>query len=373
MDEGAAGRLQRFRDLLREREIPMAFVFDPYNICYLTGYWTILSGIPGTEALLAVPAEGRPWLAVPGLELTLARELAPQIDDIRYLRPAATTVHGRSMRAQTVPELVRDATSSIPRDAPVGLDRLLLRMDREAALKDGLGAHRLIDLTQALVTMRGSKDPSEQRAIRESARVVSKAATAIEEALRPGVAENDLAAEAVRVIWAHGGTITHLVVASGPRGAHPHALPSARAAQSGEFVVVDIGVLRSNYWAEIARTYVVGRPTSEQSRLLGLVAEAQAAARRALRPGVPARDVDAAARTVLRDAGYDDGTYIHTTGHGLGVMGPDAPAIGAHVTTPIPVNATVTLEPGLYFPGSGGIRIEDSFLVKENGLECWTA
>jgi len=373
MDRGGTSeRLRRFQDHLRERAIPLALVFDPFNICYLTGYWTILSGLPGTDEVLAVPDRGEPWLAVPGLELTLAHELCPQIADIRHLRPLETTVHGRSVPAQTVPQLVSAALSSIAGGGLVGLDVSLLRTDKYRALADALRSHQVADLSQDLGGMRASKDPVEQQTIRENSAVVSEAAAAIAEVLRPGVTENTLAAEAVRVIWANGGTITHLVVASGPRGALPHALPTARAVQPGEFVVVDIGVLRSNYWTEIARTYVAGRPTSEQTHLLALVQDAQNASRRALRAGVPARDVDAAARNVLRDAGYDDGTYTHSTGHGLGVMGPDAPVIAPHNAAPIPLNATVTLEPGLYFPGTGGIRIEDSFLVTPSGAECWT-
>ena len=368
----ASERLGRFQETLHQREIPLALVFDPFNICYLTGYWTILSGLPGTDALLGVPERGEPWLAVPGLELTLAREQCPSIADIRHLRPLETTVHGRSVPAQTVPQLVRAAVGALPGDAPVGIDVSLLRTDKHRALADAVRPREVADLTLDLAAMRASKDADELRVIRENSAVVSEAAAAISEALRPGVTENALAAEAVRVIWAQGGTITHLVVASGARGALPHALPTARAVEPGDFVVVDIGVLRDNYWTEIARTYVAGRPTSDQSRLLALVEEAQHASRRALRAGVPARDVDAAARTVLREAGYDDGTYTHSTGHGLGVMGPDAPVIAPHNDAPIPLHSTVTLEPGLYFPGSGGIRIEDSFLVTERGAECWT-
>lgn len=371
-NQGASERLHRFQELLRQREIPLGMVCDPFNICYLTGYWTILSGLPGTDALLAVPDRGEPWLAVPGLELTLARELTPQITDIRHLRPIETTVHGRSVPAQTVPQLVRAALDSAPANAPIGLDASLLRTDKSQALADALRTRRVVDLSPELAVMRASKDPFEQQAIREASGVVSRAAAAISEALRPGVTENTLAAEAVRVIWANGGTITHLVAASGPRGALPHALPTGRRVEAGDLVVVDIGVLRNNYWAEIARTYVCGRPSAEQARLLALVQNAQNASRRVLRAGVPARDVDHAARQVLRDAGYDDGTYTHTTGHGLGVMGPDAPVIGAHNPAPIPLKATVTLEPGLYFPDVGGIRIEDSFLVTERGYECWT-
>ncbi len=369
----ASNRLERLQAHLREQQVRLALVFDPQNICYLTGYWTILSGIPGTDTLLAVPSEGAPWLAVPGLEVTLAREQCPWISDIRYLRPAATLVEGRRVPAQTILQVVEGALAALPRESPIALDASLLRMDKSSTIVPLLRGRRTVDLVLALASMRASKDPDERRWIQESATIVSKAADAIARSARPGVTENDLAAEAVRVIWLHGGTITHLVVGSGPRGAIPHALPTERTVEPGDFIVVDIGVLRGNYWAEIARTYVAGAPTAEQARLLNLVGQAQVAARRAVRPGIPANEVDEAARSVLRKAGFDDAVYIHSTGHGLGIMGPDAPVIAPHMTAPVPLHATLTLEPGLYFPGWGGLRIEDSFFVSETSLECWTA
>ena len=364
-------RMQRVQAWLRDEGVPVAFVVDPANICYLTGYWTILSGIPGTETLLVVPASGTPFLAVPGLEVTLGQEQCPGLE-VRYLRPAETQVGGRRRPAQTVGHLVTQALSSVPAAAPVGIDASLMRADRHAVLMEHVRGHPVKDLTPWLATQRASKDAVEQQRTRASARIVVEAADAIARALRPGVTEQALASEAVRVIWARGGTISHLVVAGGPRAALPHALPTARPVGAGEFLVVDIGVFHEHYWAEIARTYVAGTPTAEQSRLLALVGRAQMAARKALRAGVRACDVDEAARAVLRDAGFDDGVYIHSTGHGLGIMGMDAPAVAAHNTAPIPLNAALTIEPGLYFPGSGGIRIEDSFLVRESEGECLT-
>jgi Xaa-Pro aminopeptidase len=363
--------MKRAQAHLRERGVPLGFVFDPFNICYLTGYWTILSGIPGTEAVLAVPAGGAPWLAVPGLEVTLAQEQCPGLE-VRYLRPTDTRAHGERRSRQTVSTLLGQALTALPAGVPVGADESLLRADRRDAFVEIVRDHPVHDLTAWLGAQRASKDAVEQDRLRASARIVVQAAEAIARALRPGATEEALASEAVRVIWAQGGTISHLVVASGPRAALPHALPTSKPVAPGEFVVIDIGVFHNQYWSEIARTFVVGTPTPEQARLLALVGRAQAAARAALRPGVPARDVDEAARSVLRDAGFDDGTYIHSTGHGLGIMGMDAPAIAPHNTAPVPLNAAVTIEPGLYFPGSGGIRIEDSFLVKETGAESLT-
>ena len=364
-------RVQRVRTFLKAEGIPIALIFDPFNICYLSGYWTILSGIPGTESLLAIFESSTPWLAVPGLEVTLAREQCPDFD-IRYLRPAETRVDGRPQPAQTVGQLVSQALEALRPGTPVGVDATLLRSDRRDTLMEYLRVHPVKDLTPWLAAQRASKDAVEQDRVRASARIVAEAAAAIARVLRPGVTELALASEAVRVIWGYGGTVSHLVVASGPRAALPHALPTARVVDSGEFLVVDIGVFHEQYWAEIARTFVAGTPTAEQSRLIGLVGRAQGAARGALKAGVRASDVDEAARGILRDAGFDDGVYIHSTGHGLGIMGMDAPAIAPHNSAPVPLNAAVTIEPGLYFPGSGGIRIEDSFLVRASGAECLT-
>jgi len=368
----AVQRLERFQAQLQKQQVPLALVGDPFNVCYLTGYWTILSGIPGTEQMLAVPAEGKPWLAVPGLEETLARTQCPDVADIRYLRPGETLVHGERRPAQTVPQYIRSAVGALPPGAAVGVDASPLRTDRYRALEETLSGRRIVDLAPQLAAMRAGKDPDEVALIRQAAVITAKAAAAIFHLLRPGITENDLAAEAVRVIWANGGTISHLVVASGPRGAIPHALPTGRAVGRGEFVVVDIGVYWSNYWAEIARTFIAGAAAAGQARQLDVVQQAQTAARGALRVGAPAREVDEAARAVLRRAGFDDGIYIHSTGHGLGVMGPDAPVIAPHNASPVPANATLTIEPGLYFPGTGGIRIEDSYYVSDDRVECLT-
>ncbi len=142
----SVSRLARFQALLQEQRLPLALVCDPFNVCYLTGYWTILSGIPGTEQVLAVPGEGRPWLAVPGLEETLARAQCPNLGDIRYLRPGETLVNGDRRPAQSVSQLVRLALEALPQGASVGVDASPLRSDRYRVLEESLGGRQVIDL-----------------------------------------------------------------------------------------------------------------------------------------------------------------------------------------------------------------------------------
>jgi Xaa-Pro aminopeptidase len=347
-------------------------VLDHHNVCYLTDYWTVLSGLPGTEVLLCVPPQKPPWLAVPGLETLTARAISPGISDVRYLRGGETSVSGQKLRVQTSRILVAEALASLKSGTVIGIDMSPVRRDRFEAVAELLSRYRVVDTTPVLLSMRSSKDADELQRIREGSLIACEAAAAIYYAVGPGVTEQQLASEAARVIWSRGATVTHLVVGSGPRAALPHAMPTSRAVASGDYVVIDIGVLWRNYWAEIARTYIAGQPSSGQADLISLVQEAQLAARSKLIAGVPCCTIDHAARTVLSRAGFDDGIFTHSTGHGLGVMGPDGPSIAATNTGLVPQSSTLTLEPGLYFPGRGGIRIEDSFYVGEHATECLT-
>lgn len=368
-----AQRRHRLQEALRERDLAAALLLDPINICYLTGYWTILSNKSATEELLVVPADGAPWMAVPGLELTLAREQSPGIEDFRYLRAYETTVGMQRFAPQSAPARIKEAVAGVPAGASLGVDLALIRLDRARVIEEILRPYKVVDLGPVIAAMRANKDPDERRVIRECCRIASEAAAAVARQLTLGRSENEVAAESVKVIWLNGATVSHFCLGSGPRSAHPHALPGSRVLEGGDFVVVDIGILYENYWGEICRTFVVGGPSAEQARLIDLVQRSQTAAAETLRPGVPCCEVDEAARSVLRDAGFDDGIYIHTTGHGVGVMGADAPLIAAHNRVPVPLDATLTLEPGLYFPGRGGIRIEDTFYLSAAGVECWTA
>jgi Xaa-Pro aminopeptidase len=186
------------------------------------------------------------------------------------------------------------------------------------------------------------------------------------EVIRPGVRENEIAAEmeyAARRAGAEGMSFA-TIVAAGKRSALPHGRASRAAIPSRGFVVCDFGVILSGYCSDRTRTVHVGRPASEARRTYEAVREAQAAATDAIRAGVSVSEVDQAARKVLKDKGLAR-HFTHSTGHGVGLEIHEPPRIAAGQTEILRSGMVITIEPGVYIAGSGGVRIEDMVVVTE--------
>ncbi|MBI2412505.1 MAG: aminopeptidase P family protein, partial [Deltaproteobacteria bacterium] len=191
--------------------------------------------------------------------------------------------------------------------------------------------------------------------------------------LRPGVAERDAALEIEFAFRAKGaeGLAFDTIIASGERGALPHGKADLKKIKKGELVVVDMGVLKDGYNSDETRTYCMGKATSEQKKVYDVVRGAQERALNALKPGVRASVVDLAARQYIEKAGY--GRYFgHGTGHGVGLDIHESPGIGPLSKDVLKEGMVVTVEPGIYIPGWGGVRIEDMALVVKGGFEIIT-
>jgi Xaa-Pro aminopeptidase len=156
------------------------------------------------------------------------------------------------------------------------------------------------------------------------------------------------------------------IVASGRNGAKPHARPGPRRVQRGDLVVIDFGAMVDGYRSDMTRTVMVGEPTAEQTRLLEVVTAAQAAGVAAVGAGVGCKDVDAACRAVIIDAGWGD-RFVHGTGHGVGLDIHEAPWVNSRSAATLAPGHVVTVEPGVYLPEVGGVRVEDTVLVTEAG------
>ncbi|HEV2490163.1 MAG TPA: M24 family metallopeptidase [Candidatus Acidoferrales bacterium] len=191
--------------------------------------------------------------------------------------------------------------------------------------------------------------------------------------VKPGVLESDLAAEIEYRMRRKGadGPAFDTIVASGVRSAWPHARASRKPIEKNELVVFDLGAILRGYSSDLTRTVFVGRASAEIRRWYGAVLEAQEAARSALRPGVSAGGVDSAARWVLGKAGLG-ARFVHSTGHGLGLEVHESPRLGRGEKDILREGMVVTLEPGVYTEGKGGIRIEDDALVTHSGAEFIT-
>ena len=227
---------------------------------------------------------------------------------------------------------------------------------------------RLELATPVLREGRMIKDADEVAELRRAGDAIDAVHRRVADWLRAGRTEREVAADIADAIRAEGHeTVEFVIVGSGRNGADPHHEVSDRVIEDGDVVVVDIGgAVPSGYNSDSTRTYVVGSPTTEQAERIAVLVRAQQAAVDAVRPGVTAHEVDAAARQVLADAGLGE-AFLHRTGHGIGVSVHEEPYIAPGNDLPLREGMAFSIEPGIYFPGSWGARIEDIVVVTADG------
>jgi Xaa-Pro aminopeptidase len=237
------------------------------------------------------------------------------------------------------------------------------------ALQVATGARvRWVKDASAVETLRAVKDDAEVAAMREAAVLISRVFETALPAIKPGISELDLAGRLELSMKRRGasGPSFETIVASGARSAWAHARPQTRLLGKGELVVIDQGAILHGYCSDLTRTVFLGRASQKVRRLYRAVLEAQEAAKKAIRPGVTAGAVDKAARSTLKQHGLDR-YFTHSTGHGLGLEVHEVPRIGRGEKFVIQKGMVLTVEPGVYLEGLGGIRIEDDVVVTENG------
>ncbi|OLC05975.1 MAG: hypothetical protein AUH78_08590 [Gemmatimonadetes bacterium 13_1_40CM_4_69_8] len=217
--------------------------------------------------------------------------------------------------------------------------------------------------------LRARKDPEEVAAIRAAASLAGGALRETLTTVRVGMTEREIAGRlegALRRLGSEGHPFP-TIVASGPRTALPHARTSPRAVETGDWLLLDFGAQVDGYCADITRTVVVGaKATEAQQALYELVRVAQRRAREGVRAGMPGREADALARELIEARGFGD-AFGHSLGHGLGLEVHEAPRLAKTNTEPLPADAVVTIEPGIYLAGQGGVRIEDDVHLAEGG------
>lgn len=348
---GGQRRLTTLRARLRGGGLEALLVTHGPNILYLVNFH-------GSAGVLVVTRRG-------AVLFTDGRYAAQARAEVRVARVVAT--QGSLLGAAA--GWLREA-----RARRIGFEAARVTADGYAQLRRALGgSSRLLAVRNLVEDMRAVKDTDEIAALGRAARLGSRVFAEVLPLVRPGVRELDLAAEIEYRMKRAGaaGAAFETIVASGRRSALPHARASRKRLARNELVVFDLGAILSDYCSDMTRTVFLGRPSARLRRLYACVREAQQRGFEAVQAGVAAQRVDAAVRGVLR-AHRLDRYFIHGTGHGVGLEIHEEPRLARSVNTRLVAGHVVTLEPGVYIPGWGGIRIEDLVVVRRGGAERLT-
>jgi len=355
----AAQRRDRLRATAAERGLDAVLVTNLLNVRYLTGF-------TGSNGVLLVRTEGDDVLGTDGRYTTQARAQAP---DLELLIDRATV-------AGVAREAVRRGVGTLGYEShDVTVDGLAALEDVLADAAAGGTVPALSSIHRAVEAQRAIKDDTEVEALRRACAIADQALAelAAEGALRPGRTELQVGRELDARMLALGAEAPSFetIVATGANSAIPHHRPDSTVLEQGNFLKIDFGATVDGYHSDMTRTLVLGAAADWQREIYELVAASQAAGRAALAVGADVVAVDAAARDVIADAGHGE-HFSHGLGHGVGLEIHEAPGIGPLGAGTLAAGMAVTVEPGVYLPGHGGVRIEDTLVVTADGPELLT-
>ncbi|CAM2934891.1 Xaa-Pro peptidase family protein [Saccharomonospora xinjiangensis] len=356
MPEIHAARRRALRQRIQDAELDALLVTDLRNIRYLTGF-------TGSNAALLVH-EGGDEDTVFCTDGRYTTQAEAQVPDLRRIieRPSALA-------------LVAEADDRLGKGRAVGFESQHVSVEQHATFTDAAESVLLVRGPGLVERLREVKDDTEIAALRAACAVADRALADLLEhgGLRPGRTEREVARELENRMADHGADAVAFpsIVAAGANSAIPHHRPTGAVLAAGDFVKLDFGAVVDGYHSDMTRTIVLGEPAQWQRDLYTLVAAAQAAGTEAVRPGHEVSAVDAAARTVIDDAGFGE-QFTHSLGHGVGLDVHEAPSLAKTGAGTLSACMAVTVEPGVYLAGRGGVRIEDTLVVREGTPELLT-
>ncbi len=352
MSDQRPRRIAALADGLTVAHMDGLLVSSPANVRYLTGF-------SGSSALVLVTA--REVLLITDFRYqTQARD---EVGDV-----ARVIIESQSLWAGMWARL-----AELPYVQVAGFESAyLVHRDFQRLLDAGSRWQwrPTIDLVEVL---RERKDAGEVALIQAAVEVAERALQATVDAVRPGLTELEIAGLLEAALRREGsdGYPFPSIVASGPNAALPHARPGSRRVEAGDFLLIDFGARVGGYCSDITRTFVVGRASAEQREVYEVVRSANERAVKSVRPGMSGRDADGVARGYIEDRGFGD-LFGHSLGHGIGLEVHEAPRLARTADAPLLEGAVVTVEPGVYRPGWGGVRIEDDVHLGPQGAQVLT-
>jgi Xaa-Pro dipeptidase len=326
-------------------------IFNSANLTWLTGF-------SGASALL-IPKNGESRVYVYGVNYEQAKaELSGfTVDSVK---------RGEDLMSKIAKQAAVSEIGKLAVDA--------LNVESWRALAKAVGGEKKLAVGTSFVReLRKVKDEEEIELMRKAGELTSEGMRVAYETVAAGVREYEVAAEIEYAMRKRGssGVAFETIVASGACSAYPHGGCSDRKIRDGALVVVDVGATYRFYHSDMTRTLVAGKPTEKQKKLYQIVKTAQETAFEAVKPNVKAKDVDAAARKTIEDASYGE-YFVHSLGHGVGLEVHEPPTLSPESKEVLAAGNVVTVEPGIYLVGYGGVRIEDTVLVQKNGAEKLT-
>ena len=348
-----ADRVDNLRKSLVDAQLDALLLTAASNIRYLTGF-------TGSAGIVVVTAD----------DMVL-------VTDGRYTEQAADQLS--TSNAPSRLEVTSTAQREVVASTVAGAKRIGLEADhitwsaQRRYAEDWLSGHEIVATTGLVETLRRSKDDAELARMELAAAIADAALAERRSSLLDGLTESEFALaldSAMRRLGA-SGTSFETIVASGPNGAMPHARPTDRRIQEGDLVVVDFGCIVDGYCSDMTRTVAIGEVDDICKRMLEVVTAANEAGVGVVGPGVATSEVDAAARAVVAQAGWAE-SFTHGTGHGVGLDIHEAPRVAGTSADTLCIGDVVTVEPGVYLPAHGGVRMEDSVVVTPDGCRPLT-
>lgn len=354
-------RMKKLVSLMKKHSLEGVALNPGPSLRYLTGLEFHLMERP---TVLLTSASGESAIILPVLEKAKLPEETPLFYAFTYGDDPATW--------QAAFDLAGEKLNL--KHGNIGVEAGRMRFLELAFLKEALPGNEFVDGSKVIDGLRIKKDPEEIAKMRHAAQIAQDAILATLKRLKEGMTEKQIANELV-IQLLRAGSDDQLpfspIVSIGENTANPHAVPTDRPLQKGNLLLVDWGASYEGYFSDITRTFTFGDVLPDLRKIGEIVLEANRAGRNAGKPGLDAGAVDRAARSVISGAGYGE-FFIHRTGHGLGMEAHEPPYIYEENDFVLEPGMTFTVEPGIYLPGKGGVRIEDDVLVTKSGLESLT-
>lgn len=347
--------LATLKTRLQQRHLDAILISQPHNRRFLSGFSPRDHGIEESAGVLLILRKGQPLLLTDSRFELAARREAPDFE-IRVYRKGLLALLKTLFSTLKIKKCGFEGHYTLYSTA-----EKLLKMGTELGVK-------LIPLTGLVEKMRLCKSQAELDKIERAVLLNEEIFQEVYDQLRPGMTEIEVALQIENTMRLRGAERPSFdtIVAAGPNGALPHAVPSSRAIKEGEPIVIDMGLILEGYCSDMTRTVALGSPDPKTKEIIRLVRQAQLAGMAAIQAGVTGKQVDGKARAVIKKAGYGD-KFGHGLGHGVGLAVHEAPGLSPRYTKKLRAGMVVTVEPGIYIEGWGGVRLENMVVVEEGG------